>query len=326
MTVLFLTKLIDYFKLKIEELKSEFPNDDFVIPSDRMGAEQFIPIADVIVTGGLSESQLNKAKHLKYIIVPWAGVNGLPIEGIKKRNIVVSNNHGNGKIVAERAVALALAVMGRVVEYHNDLTKGVWHGYEAGSKKDDFWYSIQGKKISILGLGTIGRNIAKLLSGFDCEIMGYKRSIEPVDYVQHITTDIDEAIRFGDVIFVALPLTKSTYGILNKERLYSMSGKFLINVGRGQLIDEEGLYFALKENILIGAGIDTWYLYPSVDHIVQLPSKYPIHSLRNVVISPHVGGFTIEGQTGRIDETIENLRLILSGKAPKNIVDLDLEY
>ncbi|MEN3041718.1 MAG: 2-hydroxyacid dehydrogenase [Fervidobacterium sp.] len=326
MNVLFLTKIIEYFAQRIEEMKKEFPKDTFLVPKVREEIEHMIEKADVIVSGSLSEYQVNKAVNLKYIIVPWAGVNGLPLDIIKSRNIIVCNNHGNGRIVAERALALALSVMGRVVEFHNDLCRGIWHGYEAGAKKEDFWFSLQGKRVSILGLGTIGQHIARLLSGFECEVMGYKRNMTLVDGVKYITTNIDEAIDFGDVIFVALPLTKSTIGVIDKERLRRMNGKFLINVGRGQLIDEEGLYLALKENILAGAGIDTWYIYPSNDHQVQLPSHYPIHTLKNVVISPHVGGFTIEGQKGRIDETVENLRLILSGRQPKNIVDLELEY
>jgi phosphoglycerate dehydrogenase-like enzyme len=326
MTVLFLTKMIDYFIHQIKNLKMEFPDHNFIIPINREDAEKYIPFADIIVTGFLSSEQVNKASNLKFIIVPWAGVNGLPLDVIREKKISVVNNHGNGRIVAERAVGLALALMGRIVEYHNDLKMGIWHGYEAGSKKEDFWYSLQGKKVSILGLGTIGINIAKLISGFNCEVMGFKRNIERVEFVNYVTNDIDEAISFGQVVFVALPLTKATFGILNKERLMKMHGKFLINVGRGQLIDEEGLYHALKDGILAGAGIDTWYLYPDSDHSVQLPSRYPIHTLKNVVISPHVAGFTLEGQIGRIDETVENIRLILSGQKPKSIVDLDLEY
>ncbi|MEJ5257367.1 MAG: 2-hydroxyacid dehydrogenase [Fervidobacterium sp.] len=321
MKILFLTKMLDYFKERVMDLKSEFPNDEFVIPKDREEAEKHIEDAHVIVTGSLSREQVEKAKNLRFVLVPWAGVNGLPLELLNDRGIIVANNHGNGKIVAERAVALALALLGRIVEFHNDLAEGVWHGYEAGSHPEDFWFSLQGKKVSILGLGAIGRNIAKLLSGFDCQIMGYKKTVEPVENVHYVTNNLDEAISFGKIIFVALPLTKETYGLINKERIEMMHGKFLINVGRGQIIDEHALYYGLKNGILAGAGIDTWYLYPDAVHTVQLPSHYPIHRFKNVVISPHVGGFTIEGQVGRIDETVENIRLILSGGLPKNIID-----
>ncbi|AMW32528.1 Phosphoglycerate dehydrogenase [Fervidobacterium changbaicum] len=326
MTVLFLTKMIDYFVERVNDLKKEFPNDLFVIAKDREDAQRYIGEADVVVAGGLSPEQVINARNLKFVLVPWAGVNGLPIDLLAERGVIVANNHGNGKIVAERALGLALALMGRIVEYHNDLSKGIWHGYESGSKPEDFWFSLQGKRVTILGLGTIGRHLAKLLSGFECEIMGFKKTVEPVDGVNYVTNNLEEAINFGKIIFIALPLTKETYHLINKELILQMQGKFLINVGRGQIIEEEALYYGLKNGILAGAAVDTWYLYPDADHSVQLPSRYPIHTFKNVVISPHVGGFTIEGQIGRIDETIENLRRILAGGMPKNIVDLKNEY
>ncbi len=318
--------MIDYFEKRLEDLRKEFPNVSFVVPRNRSEAEELLRDAEAVVTGHLTTEQLLLARRLKVIFVPWAGVNALPLDVIKERNIVVSNNHGNGKIVAERAIALALAVMGRIVEFHNDLTKGIWHGYEAGARKEDFWFSLQGKKVSILGLGAIGKHIAKLLKGFDCEIMGYKRIVEPVEMVDHVTNNLGEAVAFGKVIFLALPLTSETRGIISPEILKTMHGKFLINVGRGELVDERGLYEALRDGVLAGAGIDTWYLYPESENTVKLPSRYPIHTFRNVVISPHVGGFTIEGQMGRIDETIENIRHYLITGRPLNIVDLEREY
>jgi len=127
-----------------------------VVPRNRSEAEELLRDAEAVVTGHLTTEQLLLARRLKVIFVPWAGVNALPLDVIKERNIVVSNNHGNGKIVAERAIALALAVMGRIVEFHNDLTKGILHGYEAGARKEDFLFSLQGKKVSILGLVAFG--------------------------------------------------------------------------------------------------------------------------------------------------------------------------
>lgn len=318
--------MMDYFEKRLEDLRKEFSKVSFVVPRNRSEAEELLKDAEAVVTGHLTTEQVLLARRLKVIFVPWAGVNALPLDVIKEKNIVVSNNHGNGKIVAERAVALALAVMGRIVEFHNDLAKGIWHGYEAGARKEDFWFSLQGKKVSILGLGTIGRHIAKLLKGFDCEILGYKRTVEPVEMVDHVTNNLGEAVAFGKVVFLALPLTSETTGIISPEILRTMHGKFLINVGRGELVDERGLYEALRDGVLAGAGIDTWYLYPEGENTVKLPSRYPIHTFRNVVISPHVGGFTIEGQMGRIDETIENIRHYLITGRPLNVVDLEREY
>ncbi len=326
MKVFVLTNVTEYFLKKLEELREQFPNFEYIIPKSREEAENELVNVDAIIGASLSESQIDKAIRLKYIFVPWTGVNELPIDKLRERKLFVSNSHGNGKIVAEKAVGLALTLLQRNVEYHNDLMKGIWHGYTVGSKSEDYWVSLQGKKVSILGFGTIGRHIAKLLSGFECEIMAYKKNPVSVDDVKYVTKNLEEALQFGKVIFLALPLTKETKGIINKENINLLEGKFLVNVGRGELIDEQTLYIALKDKILLGAAIDTWYQYPRFDENCVQPSKYPIHRFNNVVLSPHVAGFTIEGQVGRIDETIENLRYTLLTGKPKNIVNLDEEY
>ena len=95
-----------------------------------------------------------------------------------------------------------------------------------------------------------------------------------------------------------------------------MNGKFLVNVGRGDAVDEEGLYEALKEGILRGAAIDVWYQYPKGGETTAEPSKYPIHELPNVVLSPHLAGFTPQSARLNIEQTIENIRAFLkTGKA-----------
>ncbi len=326
MKVLVLTKANEYFINKLNELKDQFPDFEYVIPQSRQEAEEKLVDSDTIIGAALTESQVERAQKLRYVFVPWTGVNELPISKLKERKIIVSNSHGNGKIVAERAVGLALTLLQRIVEYHNDLASGFWHGYTVGSKPEDYWTSLQGKKVSVLGFGTIGRHIAKLLTGFDCEILAYKKNPVSVDGVKYVTNNLDEALQYGKIIFLALPLTKETKGLINKDNIRLLQGKFLINVGRGELLEEEALYVGLKEGILAGVGIDTWYQYPKFDENCVLPSKYPIHMFKNVVLSPHVGGFTIEGQIGRIDETIENLRYTLLTGKPKNIVNLDEEY
>lgn len=326
MTVLFLTKVTEYFQRRIDDLRSEFSGVNFVVPNDRVEAERYISEAEAIVAGALSADQVARATSLRVVFVPWAGINALPLDELRERGVLVSNNHGNGAIVAERALSLALAVMGRIVEYHNDLSVGIWHGYEVGAKNEDLWFSLQGKRVSILGLGAIGRSIARLLSGFGCQIMGFRKHVEPVEYVHFVTNNLEEAVTFGKVVFVALPLTRETRNIIDERILRLMDGKYLINVGRGELVDEKALYDALRTGVLAGAGIDTWYLYPNGERQVVLPSRYPIHTLKNVVVSPHVGGFTIEGQVGRIEETIENLRHYLLTGRPKTVVDLEREY
>ena len=114
--------------------------------------------------------------------------------------------------------------------------------------------------------------------------------------------------------------------MFSAEVLAGLKGKFLVNVGRGGIVDEEGLYRALKNGILKGAGIDVWYGYPKKGEDQRNPSKYPIHELPNVVLSPHVAGFTPRAATLNIEQTIDNIRAYLKTGKPIFEVDTDLMY
>ena len=127
-------------------------------------------------------------------------------------------------------------------------------------------------------------------------------------------------------MFVTLPLTDETREMFNAEILATMKGKFLVNVGRGHVVEEEGLYHALKTGILKGAAIDTWYTYPGKGKRHVSPSRYPIHELPNVVLSPHTAGFTPQSARLNILQTFENIRsFIQTGKA-RFEMDPDLTY
>jgi phosphoglycerate dehydrogenase-like enzyme len=315
-----------YWKLEFDKIKSEFKNVDFIFTRSKSDTQKELKDADVFIGGYLTEEEVNNCKNLKVVFVPWAGVDILPMESLIKRGIMVSNSHGNARIVAERAFSLALSLLGKIPKYHNDLQKGIWHGFSIGFKEEDLWESMWNEKCSILGLGTIGKYLAKLLKAFNCEVTGFKREITKVDNVDYVTNDLNEAIERSEIIFVILPLTNHTKGIIDHDIIYRMKGKFLINVGRGPVIDEEALYQGLKNNILAGAAIDVWYNYPDKAKKVSLPSKYPIHTFDNIVISPHVGGYSIEGQINRIKDTCESLKQFIKTGIPNNIVDLKLGY
>ncbi len=313
---------------KLEALRTEFKDVEFAIPRDHSEALKLLETADGVVGDRFLPCEIEKAKNLKIIFVPWTGVNNLPWEEIRKRNIIVSNNHSNAKIVAERALALTLALMGRVVEYNNDLQKGIWHGFSGGDAESAFWTSLRSKNCGIVGTGGIGKEIAKLLKAFDCKTIGFKKQKvhEKIDFFDEITFDLEETVSKSDVVFIALPLTPQTKGIINHDIISKMKDKILVNVSRGDIIDEKSLYDGLKDGILAGAAIDTWYRYPSKDMPVTLPSSYPIHNFKNVVISPHVGSLTIEGVEGMLNATIENIRSYIKSGEPINVANPDLMY
>lgn len=320
MQILFLNRLNDYWQKQLPALEKKYPEVKFINNLSREENLKFLKTSDAVVCGRLSNEEINKASNLKAIFVPFTGLDNFPVQNILRRNIYISNTHANAKYVAEKAVSLALALLGRIVEFHRDLYKGKWNLFQL--THSNYWTTIQGKFCTILGYGEIGQNIAKFLKAYDCKIIGFKKhlNVKP-PFADEVTDNLHEAINKGEIIFVCLPLTNKTKEIISKDVLKDMKGKYLINVGRGNLINEEGLYISLKDKILSGAAIDVWYNYPGKKRPEPvLPSKYPIHELNNIILSPHKSGLTKESIEAMIDDTVENIRVFLETGRPKNVV------
>ncbi len=283
---------------------------------------------DAVVANMVDRAYYEAAAALKAVFVPFVGVNHLPADLLVERGVAVFNCHGNAESVAERALALALAGFGRIVEYHNDLRAGKWHGFWVGKGREDFWHSIYRRRCTILGTGAIGETLARLLKAFDCTVTGYRRRSGEAapGYFDTVTTDLHSALSGAEIVFVALPLTDATRGLVGASELQAMKGAWLVNVGRGEVVDEAALYAALTDGTLAGAGIDVWYTYPQGGSVMGAPSRYPIHTLPNVVLSPHVAGSTWEAVDINARQTIENMeRWILTGDA-EHRVDLRASY
>lgn len=287
-----------------------------------------LPKLDAMVASFGNREYFEKSTALKALFVPLVGVNHLPADLLLERNVSVYNCHGNAESVAERALALALAGFGRIVEYHNDLKALKWHGFWVNGGAKDNWNSIFRKRCTILGTGAIGLKLAKLLKGFDCSVTGYRRQsgkTAPENF-DKITTNLAEAIKDAEIVFIALPLTNATKGLVDAQAIESMAGAYIVNVGRGDVIEEEPFYKALKEGKLRGAGIDVWYSYPQGGAETGAPSRFPFQELSNVILSPHVAGSTHEAVEMNAQETAENMiRWIKTGDA-KHKVDLKAMY
>jgi phosphoglycerate dehydrogenase-like enzyme len=317
MRVLFLNRFNDYWKSKYSQLKEEFPEVDFKAEHDPCKRLNALKKADAVISGRLSESEIRQAEMLKVIFVPFTGLDNFPLEVIKKNNILISNTHANAEYVAERAVMLCLALLGRAVDFHNDLKQGKWN---RSSEANNMWITIQNKTCSIIGFGNIGKFIAKYLKAFGCTVIGFKKNPEIIreGYANEISGDLFYVIAQSDVIFVSLPLTNETKGLLNSDLLMKMNGKYLINVGRGETVDEEGLYNSLKNGILKGAALDVWYKYPGKQEEPVYPASKPFWELPNVILSPHKSSQTIEAVNAMIDDTVENIKSYIKTGVPKN--------
>ncbi len=315
------SKKEDYFEIQLNTLKNEYEelNIYYHYGNGPLNLENI----DVLISGIISETELETANQLKVIIFPYTGVNYLPLKSIANRGITVVNSHGHAPVVALRAFTLGLALLGRVVELHNEMKQGKWTGIDNTSS----WYSFLNMRCGMIGMGEIGLNLVKYLEPFNAKIVTLKRYEKRCVGLNDVTyySTISEVCENSDIVFVSLPLTKDTKNIIDSSILENMAGKYIVNVGRGDLIKEDDLYHALENHVLSGAALDVWYQYPQNKESIY-PSTFPFHELDNVLLSPHCAGNADVTRNLVIDEIIMNIRLYLKENKLKNIVSITKEY
>jgi phosphoglycerate dehydrogenase-like enzyme/ribonuclease HI len=307
-------------------------NLEFIIPeAEGKGViKKYLKEIEVAIGGTFTKKDLEQAKKLKLIQIPFAGVDKLDFSLYKNYpNIFICNIHANKNAVAEHAFALILALAKNVVINDRDLRVGKWHGFST----KETTVQLQGKSLGIVGLGSIGWEIAKIGHALGMKVFALKRKIEEKDLKKKDILeflgekkDLEKVIKESDFIVVAVPLTKETSGFIGEKELKLMKGKYLINISRGTVIDEEALFESLKEHHLAGAAIDTWYQYPSSEQKEVLPSKYDFQKFYNVVMSPHTAGYTDRALEENIESVFENIVKIYYGEEPENQIDPELEY
>ncbi|MBU4562299.1 hypothetical protein KKB17_02700, partial [bacterium] len=307
-------------------------NLEFIIPeAEGKGViKKYLKEVEVTIGGTFTKEDLEQAKKLKLIQIPFAGVDKLDFDLYRDyQDIYICNIHTNRAAVAEHAFSLILALAKNIVTNDRDLRMGKWHGF---STKEPT-IQLQGKSLGIVGLGSIGWEIAKIGHTLGMKVFALKRKIEEKDLEKKNVLeflgekkDLEKVIKESDFIVVAVPLTQETKGLIGEKELKLMKGKYLINISRGAVIDEEALFKSLKERNLAGAAIDTWYQYPTSEQRKVFPSKYDFHKLDNIVMSPHTAGYTDRALEENIKSVFDNIVKIYFGEKPENQIDPELEY
>lgn len=319
------------FPAEIEQLRTALPDHDIIVARDREAFSDLISQADVVVAGPLSPEETGLATRMRAHILPYAGANALPLAEYRRRGVLVGNSHGNAGVVAERALALALAVTGRVVEFHNDLAEGLWHRRDEDAQVFDYWTSILGARVTVVGTGAIGTRIASLLSGFGCHITGVCRRpgthLSPeLSGFHALTNTLPEGLEGAQLVFLCVPLSPDTRDMIGSPELELMAGGFLVNVSRGEIVSEDDLYHALVSGTIAGAALDTWWQHPKGMTSVQKPSHLGFDTLPNVVMSPHAASHTKSGKLSQLRQTIENVVCYCTEGRMKYPVDPDTGY
>jgi len=207
--------------------------------------------ADVIIGGEVNKDNLKLAKNLKLFQIPFAGVDRQDLNIFKKfLNIKVCNVHGNSHAVSEHAICLLLTLAKNLINNDKDLRNGKWHGFITREPT----LQLNGRNLGIVGLGSIGLEIAKKALSFGMNIYAIKRTIKEEEQLEKsygLTflgnhESLDYVIKMSDFIIIAVPLTEKTDNMLDEKMLKLMKGKYLINIGRGRVVNEKALYYNLK--------------------------------------------------------------------------------
>lgn len=266
-----------------------------------------LPGIDGYIAGldGIDAKALQSANRLKVIARYGVGVDNVDLAAAREKGIVVTNTPGaNSVSVAELALGLMLALARQIPEAVEAVHQGKWPRYSG--------VSLEGKTVGILGLGAIGKQLARRLSGFDCKIVAYDPFADTA-YAKdnHIKlANMDEVIGQADFVSLHLPLLPETRGIVNETFLNKMKkGSFLINTSRGEAIDEDALLKALQDGRLKGAGLDAFTIEPP-------DPKNPLLALPQVVVTPHLGAQT-DGATSNMGWlAMKDCLAVLKGEKP----------
>jgi phosphoglycerate dehydrogenase-like enzyme len=206
------------------------------------------------------------------------------------------------------------------------LRKGDWQSQWAiGVAPPLVWPELAGKTIGILGYGRIGQAVARRARAFDMKICAIRRDVRRSreDGIAFLggPESTDEVIGRSDYVLISMPATLDTGGLLDRRRLGLMkSTAYLINIARAEIVDEDALYEALAKRSIAGAVLDVWYRYPRGPGLTP-PATRSFHDLPNVLMTPHVSGWTDGMLDARAKLIAENIRRIAHRETPLNLVD-----
>jgi len=223
---------------------------------------------------------IEAAPKLKVIARAGVGLDNIDIQAADENGVVVAAALGiNAVAVAELTLGLAISLARSIVDRDKSTRSGEWNR-GAGSE-------ISNKTWGLLGFGATGRAVAKLLQGFGCEVLAYDPFVKSAEGVK--LTTLDEVISKSDVISIHLPATKETTGMIDRSLLEKMKkSALLVNVGRGEVVNEAELEAALRANVIAGAALDVRVSEPPKDDLFK--------GLQNVILTPHIAGITKESQ------------------------------
>jgi phosphoglycerate dehydrogenase-like enzyme len=311
----------DWFPAK---LQADFPQIAVTHFASYDGVEPHLRDAEVIVTWSLRPERFVIAKRLRWIHSPAAAVHQLMFPELLRSDVMLTNaREVHGPVVAEHVIALIFALAKQIPQAVRLQQKHVW-GQEIMWNGRPRPRELAGATLGVVGVGSIGREVARRAAALGMRVIAtrenpHKGKPDGVEQL-YASSEINTLLEQSDYVVLAAPTTADTTGLIDAERLAHMkSDAFLINVGRGPLIDEVALAVALRSKQIAGAALDVFDQEP-------LPADSPLWDLENVLLTPHTAGLTAKLWERHYALLSENLRRYLAQEPLLALVDKTKGY
>ena len=307
----------------VERLRRDFPRHEFLHAIDDEQGLALITDADAAFMGTIQREQLAAAAKLRWIHSPAAGVGGMLFPEMQASPVVITNSRGmSADTIGEHVLAVTLALFRRLPHAFRSQQAREWAQDAIGLAGHR---SLSGSRVLIVGLGAIGGAVAGRMHALGARVIGVRRhgaSGRTVEGVAAIETPdrLHALLPHADVVVISAPHTRDTRKLIGRAELEAMRpDAVLVNVSRGQLVDEAALIAALESNRIGAAALDVFNDEP-------LPPDSPFWRLPNVLITPHTSGFRSDHWDAATTLFADNLRRFEAGQPLRNVVDKAAGY
>jgi phosphoglycerate dehydrogenase-like enzyme len=293
-----------------------------IVVLDEAGAAAHLHDVDVVVTLVFTREMGGTAKRLRLVQVPGAGLDRIDRSALPD-GAALANAYGHETGISEYVLGAMLSLTRDFARVDTALRDGRWESqWAVGTPSPPLWPELAGRTVGILGYGRIGQSVARRARAFDMRILAVRQDVprssgEGLELLGDLRV-LETLLARADYLVITLPLTPSTRGLIGEPQLRLMKPTArLINVARAEIVDEDALYAALAEGRLAGAALDVWYRYPKSPGPLA-PAHRPFHELPNVLMTPHVSGWTDGMLEARAQVIAENIGRVLRGDPPLN--------
>ena len=307
----------------VDHLRRDFPHHRFIDVWDRQSLRDALPDADAAFAAFVDRDIVHRLQRLRWVQAPAVGVGHILSDELIASPIVLTSARGvRARAIAEHVmgVTLALARQLRLVIERQLAHQWSLDEIEAsGSIR-----TLHGRRMGIVGLGSIGLETAKAASGFGMRVTAIRKHLDrpAPEFVDELLPPerLNELLASSDVIVLAAPLTPETHQLIGADALARVKrGAFLVNIGRGRLVDDAAVVDALRDGRLGGAALDVFTREP-------LDPASPYWDLPNVIVTPHSSGTMEDYWTPLVALFVENLRRFETGRPLLNVVDKNAGY